>query len=363
MPGNAKDVLGRLAAAVYPLYSQLITRARALEGEPAHGGEPMRCLFVGSTDFNRYFESRIFAAPPRLLWSTRTSLSRARSLVAASTGAVDLCVANVPARHATRFADGADFRTDPMVCQHIEVDSPWARQRNAPRRAARQAQKEGFTRSVSTDPDDCRWFYERMYRPHARAQFGDLAYISPLADLQKRMKQGYIVFVNAGGERIAGTLDYVEGDTVTGYKVGVLDGDRRIVERGAVAAVYLFSLEVARARGCRRVDLESSRPILDDGAYVYKRLWGAAVRRSSRVPSSLSFFFVNRKAEFVAPFLAKHPLIVAAPGGFGGVLGVPSASALDPAREAALRKQHYSPGLCGLTIVTGRLEEARTIPF
>lgn len=353
----------RLREAVYRLYSQQFCRATLVEGMPAHGGPAMRCLFVGSTEFNHFFEDRIYASPPAVLRRSRLWIPRVPSLLATSPPFCDLCVADVPPRHARRFDGRADYRTGPMVFQHIDLSSDWAAQRSHPRRAAKLARKQGFTWSISREPADCLWFYERMYRPHALAQFGALANLSSYHDLESRLAQGYLLFVMAGDQRVAGSLELAAGETVTGYKIGVLDGDRRYVSQGAVAAVYHFTLEHARRQGCRRYDLVSSRPLLDDGAYVYKRHWGATVRRDDRPRSLVHLCFLNRSPEFASSFLQKNPMIVHSPEGLRGLVGVPAAERLDAAAEAALRARYYSPGLAGLTLVGESLDQPKQVTF
>lgn len=363
MSGAARRVLKRVGDAVHPLYARHFTRARLVEGAGAHDGKTMRCLFVGSTEFNRFFEHRVYAAAPTVLWRARVWIPRATSLLATWPEPVDLGVADVPLRHAARFAAGADLRTDPKVFQHIELDSDWAGNRSFPREAQRLVRRHGFSSTVSREAVDCRWFYERMYRPHAIAQFGDLANLSPLADLLEKLKHGYLEFVHAGGLRVAGALSFAKGDTVTGYKLGVLDGDRRYVRQGAISALYHFGIETARRLGHRRIDLESARPLLDDSVFLYKRNWGSAVRRDPRPVSAVILTFANRSPEFVSSFLGKHPLIAHSPEGLRGVVATPSAEALDAARERELKTRYYSPGLAGLTVVRAGLDETTWVPF
>ena len=273
----------RLREAVYRLYSQHFCRATLVEGTPAHGGPAMRCLFVGSTEFNHFFEDRIYASPPAVLRSSRLWIPRVPSLLATSPPAFDLGVADLPLRHARRFEGRADYRTEPMVFQQIDLSSDWARQRSYPGRAPQLIRKNGFSCSVSREHDDFLWFYERMYRPYALAKFGELAALSSFDDLERRMAQGFLLFVSDASQRIAGSLCFVTGDTFTYYKVGVLDGSRSHVSRGAVSALYHYQIEHARRLGCRHVELLSSRPLLDDPVYTYKRKWGAD-RSRGRAP-------------------------------------------------------------------------------
>jgi hypothetical protein len=356
-------LLERFATAVHPLYSRLFTRVTLLEGEPAHGGPPMRCLFVGSTDFLRYLGQRVFAAPPAVRGRSRERIARARrTLAEVAANEIDLCVADLPVAPAARFARGADFLTDPMVFQYIDVHGEWFLARTTPRRMRKRIEAAGLSCSVSTDAADLRFFYERMYRPHAVAQYGGLASLSPLAELEKRLRDGWLVFVSAAGQRIAGALVTAADETATGYKIGVLDGDRRHVEADAVSAIYLFTIDAVRERGWRRLELESSRPVLNDGAFVHKKTWGAGVRRDERPLSTVSFFFRGRSKEFAARFLARHPLVVTGPGGLWAAVGA-GPSGERPADDKTLRDLHYCPGLVGLTAVSGHIEDARAVRF
>jgi hypothetical protein len=355
-------LLKRVAAALHPLYSRVFTRVTLLEGEPAHGGPPMRCLFIGSTDFLRYLGDRLFAAPPAVRGRSRRRIAGALRMRAGTATEFDLCVADLPLAASAPFGRGADFLTDPMVLQHIDVDDPWFLARRTPRKMRRRIESAGFSCSVSTDRADLRFFYERMYRPHAIAQFGALASLSPLGELEKRLRDGWLVFVSADGRRIAGALVTAADGSATGYKIGVLDGDRRHVEADAVSAIYLFTIDAVRERGWRRLELETSRPVLNDGAFAHKKAWGAGVRRDARPLSSVSFFFRDRSPQFAARFLARHPLVVAGRGGLWAAVGAGSSDER-PADDKKLRELHYCPGLVGLTVVTGRLEDARAVRF
>jgi hypothetical protein len=130
------------------------------------------------------------------------------------------------------------------------------------------------------------------------------------------------------------------------------------------ADLCVADVPVARAarRGCRHLGLETSRRLLDDGAFVFKRSWGAGLRRDERPPSRVSVRFRNRAPEFVAPFLARHPFVATTPDGLTAVVGAPGLEEASRA-EQRLRDRSYSPGLRALRIVTGRPEDARTIRY
>lgn len=352
LPSRAARGLRSLREAAHPLYAEHFCRVTLVEGTPTHGGPAMRGLFLGSTEFNRFFQARIFASPARVLHRSRRFIPHAIAALGRGTPRYDLAVADLPVRYERRLEGWADWRTSPMVFQHVDLASDWAARRSFPREVRRLVRKHGFTWSVSRAPSDLRFFYERMYLPHAIAQFGALASLTPLEALEARFAEGFLLFVELGDRRVAGSLMRVEGRTLTGDKLGVLDGERHWVGRGAVSVLYLFSIEQARQRGCDRLDMVSARPLLDDPVFRYKRQWGAAVRDDEHPASLVHLTFRNPSPGFAPSFLRQHPLIVRAPEGLVGLVGDPTAEPLDPARVEALRSRYYSPGLAGLVVVT-----------
>jgi hypothetical protein len=352
LPSRAVRGLRSLRAAAHPLYAEHFCRVSLVEGTPAHGGPTMRTLFLGSTEFNRYFQARIYASPARVVHRSRRWIPHAIAALARGTPGYDLAVADLPLRYQRRLEGWADWRTSPMVFQHVDLASDWAARRSAPRDARRLVRKHGFSWSVSRLPEDLRFFDERMYRPHALAQFGALASLTPPRALEALFAHGFLLFVEVEGRRVVASLAQVEGRTLTTHKRGVLDGDRQWVARGAVAALYLFLIEQARQRGCDRLGLVSARPLLDDPVFRFKRQWGATVREDERPASLVHLAFRSPSPGFAPSFLQRHPLIVRAPEGLVGLVGDPSAEPLDAARGEALRSRYYSPGLAGLVLVT-----------
>jgi hypothetical protein len=352
LPSRAVRGLRSLREAAHPLYAEHFCRVTLVEGTPTHGGPAMRGLFLGSTEFNRYLQARIYASPVRVLHRSRRWIPQAIAALAKETTAYDLAVADLPLRYERRLAAWADWRTSPMVFQHIDLASDWAARRSFPKKTRRLVRERGFTCSVSQAPEDFWWFYERMYRPYAIVRYGALASLTPPEALMARFVHGFLLFVEVGGRRVAGCVVHVEGGTLTGEKLGVLDADRQWFAQGAVSALYHFEIEQARQRGCDRLDLVSARPLLDDPVFLHKRLWGAAVREDERPASLVHLAFRNPSPGFAPSFLQRHPLIVRAPAGLVGLVGDPSAEPLDAARGEALRSRYYSPGLAGLVLVT-----------
>ncbi len=127
----------------------------------------------------------------------------------------------------------------------------------------------------SNDPEDLKFFYEKIYVPHAKRRYGDFANIADFNNIEKIFKNGWLIFVTVDNERVAASLDEMIGNTYFLRKAGAIDDD--FIKKGAIVASYYFSLSRAKDINAEIVDFGTSLPFLLNGALRHKNHWGTRI--------------------------------------------------------------------------------------
>ena len=350
----------------YRLYSRYFCRARLLRGRLAKSEADFRCLFLGSSKLLSRIEERMFSAPPHLerSWRMRVSALSGNGLERA--GRVDMCVAHLPARHLERVGPLSAFRTQELVDQTVDVSpgSPSALKfQQKLKDRERRARRHGWTYRITDSAADFELFYDHMYLVHARKQHGKYAFAIPREKLRRVFDEGHLLFLMEGELAIAGLLFSHQDGTLRFEWLGVLDGERSYVEKGAISALYCFSVEYGRtAFSFDRCHFGDALSFLDDGVFLFKRILGASVSPYGKKAGWL--FFINpRQSPLFGAFFEANPMIVHSGPGLMALVGVPDSH--DPTVEEIkrLKSQYHSPGLTGIILIepTGRV--SRTLTF
>lgn len=138
----------------------------------------------------------------------------------------------------------------------------------------RKVARQGFRLSQATAPADWEMFATRMVEPQARARYGEEAWVPSPRLLRELRDAGTLHLVHQGDDVVAGICSVPRGDTLWIPVMGVRDADPTLFRRGASLAAVALSIEWARARGFRAVDLGRTSPFLNDGVQRMKRKWG-----------------------------------------------------------------------------------------
>jgi len=134
--------------------------------------------------------------------------------------------------------------------------------------------------------------------------------------------------------------------------MGVRDGDRELVKRGAISALYYHCALWAKEQGYRSIDFGHTRPFLRDGLLVSKKRWGMRMQRSERKHRSLYLSRGSVNAEFDR-FLSENPVVCEDRGRLRALVFVPGRPG---AEELPSRSDWAIPGLHGV-----RTEPLRTV--
>ena len=139
----------------------------------------------------------------------------------------------------------------------------------------RYFRKNGYTYSVSRQDEDFDHFYHRMHIPLIDTRHKGYGLIDGKQNLYKFFKQGFVMFaLNRENQPVAGDLDSLRGDVMLAVVNGVLDGERKWMQEGALNVLYYYELQWCHEHGLRRCDIGGARPFAHNGLYTHKRRWG-----------------------------------------------------------------------------------------
>lgn len=310
---SSSSPLHRLKQAVYPLTRQLVARSWVAEGALGGAGDRVRVLFVHNCLFNQSLQRRTL--PDGVVSSQQhLLLLRLPGIVRRNPFGVDLVCAVVPRAYDRLFRDIPCYRTREEVRQVITTKGTWEDLRKGFSKKRRQISndfeaKNGLTHRISEDPADFDLFYHRMYVPHVRRRYGDLAEIDSYADMKAAFSRGMLLLVLSGGTAVAGALSVPAGDALMFRRTGVLDGDESYVKVGAQTALYYFQLRYAVEHGLASLDTMKSAPFLNDGVFRHKADWGARAIRDEEAVRSVLLFPLGPQ-DRMARFFELNPTIL-----------------------------------------------------
>ena len=354
---SAVSLIGLVKKTFYPVTSRFFSRATVVEGRLRGVDDSFRCLFVDNSTFTEYLKARMYEEPPAVLRRWRVWIPALKKLISRKTVSFDLCVAVLPQAYESAFRGLYDYKCTESVRQVIDTSGSWEDVRGRFSKTKRQitnrfAEKYGLGYRISNDPGEFDYFYHRMFAPHIKKRFGELSSIDSYEDLKTFFLKGLLLFVTKGGEKVAGALCLVKDGTLVFRRTGVLDGDETHVEGGAQLALYYFQLKYANEHRLRAVDTMMSAPFLNDGVYVNKKEWGAAVFPDDESPTWV-YYFCAAPSEKMARFFEKNPTIVHSDAGLKGLIGASGATDISTVSVNDLTRRYQSSGLHGFTILTG----------
>jgi len=350
-------VLAKIKQTLYTKAIRYIAHATWVEGRLKESGQTFRILFVENSEVMRYLLPRMYAGEPRILRRRRIWIPSLPKLLSRGALPVDLCIAVLPLAYDPQFRGLCDFRGQEFVRQIVDVPPYWeelkGKLHRTPRGTGRLIRKHGLTYRVSKEPKDLQFFYHRMFVPHTRKQYGNLARIEPFEEMERIFGKGFLLLVEEGGRPIAGSLCMMDQDVLTYRRMGVLDADEAHIQKGGQMAVYYFSLQLAVERRIKKFDLMKSRSFLNDGVYQHKLKWGAVTVPDDE-PESWVYFFNRGSPEKAALFFRQNPVVVHTRNGLKVVSGLEDGTELSPEVTSELTERFYAPGLEGLVVLSSR---------
>ena len=153
------------------------------------------------------------------------------------------------------------------------------------------------------------YFYHMMYVPYTQKRFGKGAVVRSQDYMKKILQKGEILFLFRNDQLLLGSLIKYENDRFLSICAAATEDIPPALFKGASEAMDYFSILTAFEKGCRVVDFLGSRPLLEDGAFRYKRKWGTYIDSFYR-PMDDIYFKTACMNTGVKSYLAYNPFII-----------------------------------------------------
>jgi hypothetical protein len=169
------------------------------------------------------------------------------------------------------FSDG--LITVPWVRQVLDLEIPM----EALLRHIRERKKiAAYQAEISTDYRDIKKFYETVYVPYTMKRYAN-ASIMDFETFNEYVlgKSGELLIVKKNGLPVGGACCVLVQNTYYWRINGLID--EGLLNDGAMAAIYYFSIMRAKERKALTMDMGWSRASISDGVLSYKRKWQAKI--------------------------------------------------------------------------------------
>lgn len=361
-PAVLEDAAKRCMPLVLP-WCALCIPVVMLRGLNPYSGRPWTILMAGAQHAVDNISHRYFACPPQReavgslpLWQLPSTLQRLGV-------SADLTIARVDRLSARLFSRTNYLRIPESVGAWLAIPDDLNKLTRANRSVKgdmRRIRRERLTAEVSRAEPDCEIFYHTMYVPYMRRRHGELAVIRSLPQMRRAFRRGGILWVLREGQRIAGDLFHQRDGVLYRVGVGTAGGDPSLLGKGALAAVYFFSLQYAHNQGWTCIDLGGSPPALNDGLLRYKRKWGA---RLTAQPLTHYDYLMRweRPSEQVVDYLAHRALIFRRHGQLAAVTALEPESVATPALAQQIHRSLAIPGLQRIFVISSNWKAGNSI--
>jgi hypothetical protein len=286
--------------------------ALLIEGKERHHLHDLKTLYVGALSNRDFILSRIYDRYD-VAKTTHLNIWRAARWVRELGHLADLVVMDIPWPYQF-FLPRKNFIESPAwVSQRAEIHGEWPEverrfSKEARTEDFRKIRKYGFTYETTTDAEAIEFFYDQMYRPYLMHRFGDLASVEPRWKIGHFAQQGKLLQIKRDDRVVAAAVLYEWDKCMHFLWTGTCEEPRSPQGRGAFSALYYYSILHAFETGCDLIDFEGTRPLLNDGVFLFKRKWGSCVYDGWSLDTFL--FRPQTFAQAVVSFFAHNPLVI-----------------------------------------------------
>ena len=181
---------------------------------------------------------------------------------------------------------------------------------NDARNNLKKIKKNGFTCSVSNDKRWVETFYTDYYVPTMVDRHSEDAALIPKSEMISTINNSGAEFVKLYLDDIcvAAALTKFQNEKYYCEKIGYLNGDVTLLEKGIVTAIYQFRIERAYELKCKSIVLGGTPPFLENGVLKYKAKWQA--RFCSDMYFTENYLLINPQNRFCYEFLHANSLVV-----------------------------------------------------
>lgn len=353
LPVPAEDFLKRCFQYILP-FKGLYVPIVILRGTTRPDGHQGTLLVAGTEQGVDYIINRLFDGEYQRemvgkvpLWKLARTLKHLRT-------SADLTIARVD-RLSARLFFGADYLAVPeWVGSTLTVpdDITKLTRGNPSLKSDLQiVHRNGLTYEVTRAEEDFEEFYYKMHVPFTRKRHGKQAFIRNVYWMRRAFRQGGLIWILLGSQRISGLLFRRSGNVLQSLAMGTASGEWEHIKEGAIAALYLFSIKLAKKLGCKLVDFGGCRPSLNDGLLRYKRKWKMnLIEKWDNYYDFLVYW--NRFNKSVISFLSNTTLIFRNHHGLSAIYIINHDEPVMQSEAIEIHRSMWIPGLHRLYIVS-----------
>ena len=324
---------------------------RKLEGTLKGSNDHASMLYVGRQKNYTYLRRMIFD-DCEVADEQRTSLFSYRKHMDRMSSSVDVLLVDIGWPYNGRINRAGEYLEIPdWVNMAIDLPDTW----EAVVRAFRQSTRNNDLRLIRRNAYRClptndraslEKFYDSFYVPFVNHKHAADSVVSPRKHVVKRGRQGALLHVLRGDEIVAAGVVYPEGDVLFFLWMGLPPQYIDAPPEAAISALYFFGIRYAFDHGYKVVDFTGNRAFLDDGAFRFKRKWGARVEDTFSPGSIL--LKPGNSSRNAARFCQRFPVLARR----GGGLEARFLFADEPAHEAGLARLSKNYGCEGIARTT-----------
>lgn len=260
-------------------------------------GTEWNVTYFGTGESLEAISSMLFPEMPGVDKLPRVFLWRVPALVQKYTSEGDLVVCELNQILDWSFNGLQIFFTVPLFIKQVfegidqPLDNILVPMNQTIRRNIRKLENQGFSYSITRDVDDFDFFYYRMYLPYITSRHeGQGMILDNYESTRNEFKKGELFQVMDGKDPVCGMICELHGELCVAKEMGVLDANFELVKSGVNVALWWFMLLWARDQGAKNFDFGSSRAVISNGVFNFKRQWGTRVILHKGIHSHWSFY-------------------------------------------------------------------------
>jgi len=242
-----------------------------IEGEERESGEPIRIAYFGrDTKIRHYWTGTLFRDILSIRKGKTTALRKIRSLARNNNNQHDLAI--VEMTRLTRFFSKPKqgFILPRWFDTLLDVD--FSLEAIGNNDTHKHIRKHGFSCEVRSEEEDLQFFYERMFKPYISSRHKDASVMVEYSYFLKRFrkKDSRLYFLLMDDKPVVASFNERKKGMIKFSGIGVLDGSREIVSKGAIRALYFFMLSDYKKDGLKQIGFGGTSPLLSDGLTQFK---------------------------------------------------------------------------------------------
>ncbi len=272
--------------------------------------DTMKILYAGYSHIKRnYFVRFLLDCNPDQVYIGRRWFWKLPELVNSD---IDIVVSEVSRMSLSRFQNYKGYILPEWVPMRINISRPLEEIcRGSVSHFSdikKRIRKYNLTYEVLSDKESFDYFIERIYHPFISKRHGEEALIEDLQPITES-SASFLIAVKENGIIVAGALLKRLGDSLSGLRLGILDGNEEYRRHGVIGAIYYFSILEGQKMGYRFLDVGGTRPFISDHLTCYKLGLSAEFSLDHTPWKEYMWLGVNKHSVGAGEFMKNNPFV------------------------------------------------------